>query len=400
MTPATLSIAQARHLALRAQGLAAGSNSVAAGGTRAQRNRVVRMVAELGAVQLDTISVLARSHELVAYSRLGALERSAIEAGYWSDPPNAFEYWSHAACILPLDSYPWFGFRRREFVARGYRWHDVPRQALKGVLKRLAAEGPLTANELGGAKAGAEWWNWSETKIAVEWLWDIGEVVVTRRVGWRRVYDLAERALPASLLELLPDDRACLTELVRRSGQTLGVGTTTDLADVHRLSSAQVRSVVAESGLVPVTVEGWPNGCYADPAALRSVDRPVTTATALLSPFDSLVWNRARTARLFGLEHRLEAYTPAAKRIHGYFAMPVLHKGELIARVDPGREGSTLVAKHVTFEVANGAVPRSAISGVATALKNASSWIGSTDIRIDRVTPDVARKPLLAALAR
>ncbi len=140
------------------------------------------MVHRIGAVQIDTISVLARSHELVAYARLGPVGRDRIERAYWHPRrAAAFEYWSHAACILPIEEWPYYAFRRRSFLARGLRWHDVPEQACKEVLARLRADGPLTATQLGGAKAGGPWWDWSEIKIAAEWLLDIGDVVCVRR---------------------------------------------------------------------------------------------------------------------------------------------------------------------------------------------------------------------------
>ena len=160
------------------------------------------MLRRVGAVQLDTISVLARSHELVAYARLGPVAASAVERGLLArGRPTTFEYWSHAACILPIEEWPYYAFRRRAFAARGQRWHQVSEEACAEVLGRLRAEGPLTATQLGGAKAGGPWWDWSETKIAVEWLLDTGQVVCVRRTGWRRVYDLPERVLPAELLE-------------------------------------------------------------------------------------------------------------------------------------------------------------------------------------------------------
>jgi uncharacterized protein YcaQ len=398
VTTFDITLVEARRLALRAQGLTSSSTRTDDAGPRAQRNAVRRVLDQLGAVQLDTISVLARSHELVAYARLGPIARHSVEGGYWSDPATAFEYWSHAACVLPISMFPWFAFRRREFRIRGKRWHDVPTSALKGILARLAAEGPLTTSELGGAKVGTDWWNWSDTKIAVEWLWDIGEVVVTRRTGWRRVYDLPERAIPAALLTPDPTDAECLAHLVGASGRTLGVATIADIADVHRLSTAQVRSVIGESGLVKVAVAGWPDNCYADPAALEQIGKPVRTPTTLLSPFDSLIWHRARTARLFGIEHRLEAYTPAAKRVHGYFAMPVLHRGQLIARVDPGREQATLVAKRVTFEPASDKAVVDSIDGVAAALRNAATWVGAMNIRVDQVTPPALAGRLRSAV--
>ena len=159
----TITPEEARRMTLRAQGL------LGATPWRATRSGVAAMLRRVGAVQLDTISVLARSHELVAYARLGPVPRQQIEQAYWhATRPAAFEYWAHAACILPLQQWPCFAFRRRAFRARGMRWHEVPEHACAEVLARLRAEGPLTATQLGGAKSGGEWWDWSEVKVAVE----------------------------------------------------------------------------------------------------------------------------------------------------------------------------------------------------------------------------------------
>ena len=383
---------EARRLQLRAQGLV-GRGFRRGGG-------VLGLLKGLGAVQLDTISVLARSHELVPYARLGAIGRGAVEAAYWGNgsggEPTGFEYWAHAASVLPLEDWPLFEFRRRAYRRRGWRWHKVPEGVTDDVLKRLRADGPLTTRELGGAKAGGDWWQWSDHKIAIEWLLDIGEVVCVRRVGWRRVYDLAERAVPARLLDQGLGDEECLTRLVRRAGRALGVGTRADLADYYRLKAEQVDAVVAASGLVPVRVRGWRNGAWADPEALAEPVRG-RHATTLLSPFDSLVWDRARTARVFGFEHRLEAYVPKARRVHGYFVMPLLAGGRLIGRVDPAREGRTLVARRVSFEpwaTRTAARTEASVAALRTALRQAASWVGCDDVRIERIHPVEAGKAL------
>ncbi|MCY0939099.1 winged helix-turn-helix domain-containing protein [Streptomyces sp. H34-S4] len=367
----SLSGDEARRIALRAQGFL---------GAPDRRGGVRGVLRHLGAVQLDTISVLARSHELVPYARLGAVGRSAVEASYWSDQ-HAFEYWSHAACILPIEEWPHFAFRRRARKARGHRWHvlEDKDRSTKTVLERLAAEGPLTSTELGGAKNGGEWFEWSETKIAVEWLLDIGEVVCTERRGWKRVYDLPERAVPGALLHDELDDRECMRRLVTLAGQSLGVGTRSDIADYHRLKATDFDAVVEDSGLVPVEVEGWSKSAWADPSALASVPRG-RHRTTLLSPFDSLVWERPRTERIFGFTHRLEAYVPKPRRIHGYFAMPLLAGGKLQGRVDPAREGTTLVVRQLSLTTPKAARP------MAEALREAATWVGCDTIRIDRAT--------------
>ena len=386
----SLSADEARRLALRAQGLL---------GAPDRRGGVRGVLRQLGAVQLDTISVLARSHELVPYARLGPVGRAAVEASYWGGD-TSFEYWSHAACILPVEEWPLFAFRRREFLARGHRWHRMQdsERSCAEVLARLRADGPLTATELGGAKRGGEWWDWSETKIAVEWLLDTGQVVCTRRRSWKRVYDLADRAVPSPLLDAEPDDAACLRQLLRQAGAALGVATAKDLADYHRLKSVQVTAALPESGLVPVRVQGWGRDgaaakAWADPAALDSEPRG-RHRTTLLSPFDSLVWDRARTERIFGLVHRLEAYTPKAKRLHGYFAMPLLVGGRLLGRVDPAREGRTLVARQVSLDS-----PKQ-VDALAAALTEAARWVGCDAVRVERLQDEGLRPALDKALSR
>ncbi|MFJ4617729.1 winged helix-turn-helix domain-containing protein [Streptomyces sp. NPDC088812] len=388
---AELSADEARRIALRAQGFL---------GSPDRRAGVRGVLRHLGAVQLDTISVLARSHELIPYARLGAVGRSTVEAAYWKPSPgtpaarpHAFEYWSHAACILPIEEWPHFAFRRRAYRNRPHWNHHLPEGTYDQVVKQLRTEGPLTATELGGAKRTSEWWDWSGTKVAVERALMYGEVVCVERRGWKRVYDLAERAVPADLLHDELDDGACLRRLVRLAGRSLGVGTRADIADYHRLKGDQVDAVIADSGLVPVTVEGWAKPAWADPEALRTPPRG-RHRTTLLSPFDSLVWERARTERLFGFTHRLEAYVPRQKRIHGYFAMPVLAGGRLVGRVDPAREGRTLVARQVTLDG-----PK-AVPAVARALVEAATWVDCTDVRVERVDAPDLREPLTHELTR
>ncbi|MEU7473755.1 crosslink repair DNA glycosylase YcaQ family protein [Streptomyces sp. NPDC044984] len=378
---------EARRIVLRAQGFL---------GAPDRRSGVRGVLRHLGAVQLDTISVLARSHELIPYARLGAVGRRTVEEAYWKQadrPPHAFEYWSHAACVLPIEEWPHFAFRRRAYRARPLWNHDLPDGTYDQVIKQLRAEGPLTATELGGAKRTSEWWDWSGTKVAVERALMYGEVVCVERRGWKRVYDLAERAIPAPLLHDELDDAECLRRLVRLAGRSLGVGTRADIADYHRLKGEQVDGVIADSGLVPVTVEGWSKPAWADPAALATPPRG-RHRTTLLSPFDSLVWERARTERIFGFTHRLEAYVPKPKRVHGYFAMPVLAGGRLVGRVDPAREGRTLVAKQVTLD------GRKAVPAVAQALVEAAGWVDCTDVRVERVDAPELREALTLELAR
>ncbi len=387
---------EARIITLQAQGMI---------GARTRAGGVAAMLRRVGAVQLDTISVLARSHELVAYARLGAIGRTAVERAYWHPrTAGAFEYWSHAACVLPAEEWPYYAFRRRAFIARGKRWHDNHKGLAAEILARLRSEGPLTATQLGGAKRGGPWWDWSDAKIAVEWLLDTGEAICVRRSGWRRVYDLPERVLPAELLKTVPTDAECLIHLAGVTGRALGIATRADLSDYQRVSNFATGKNAAglsaddaalAAGLIPVEISGGhanaPVRAWADMAAAEiATGRHRVT---LLSPFDSLVWDRKRTLRMFGFEHSLEAYVPREKRVHGYFTMPLLAGGRLVGRVDPAREGRTLIARQLTLDTQKAAEP------MARALAEAASWVGCDNVRLEQVNPAGLRPRLEAALS-
>jgi uncharacterized protein len=397
---------EARVLTLRAQGMLGPVRSGRGPGA------VSAMLRRIGAVQLDTISVLARSHELVAYSRLGAIPRRAIERAYWHPgTASAFEYWSHAACVLPVEEWPYYSFRRRAFRARGMRWHQSHEHVCREVLAKLRSEGPLNATQLGGAKNGGPWWDWSDTKIAVEWLLDTGEVICARRTGWRRVYDLPERVLPASLLDDDPTDAECLIHLAAATVRALGVATKSDLTDYQRLANfgsgrnaagLSADDAALAAGLIPVSIRdrgGAAVRAWADPAAIADLDAstglPATARhrVTLLSPFDSLVWDRKRTKRMFGFDHSLEAYVPKAKRVHGYYTMPLLAGGHLVGRVDPAREGKTLVARQLTLDTKRATGP------MARALISAAKWVGCANVKLERVNPPDAEPRLRAALS-
>jgi uncharacterized protein YcaQ len=420
----TLTPDDVRRMTLRAQGFL--------GATSWSRSRtgVATMLRRVGAVQLDTISVLARSHELVAYARLGPVSRQQIEQAYWhATKPDAFEYWAHAACVLPIEQWPYYAFRRRRFLAKGMRWHQVTPETCEKVLARLRAEGPLTATQLGGAKAGGPWWDWSDVKVAVEWLLDTGEVICSQRTGWRRVYDLPERVLPDSLLGPEPTDQECLAYLAGVTARALGVVTVADLVEYHRLNFLGARSPVdtrrllteaaLAAGLVPVALADVRTAgtraagpktvgtktaktaevkaqAWADPAALAeaSAGRRGRNRVTLISPFDSLIWDRKRTRLMFGFDHGLEAYVPKHKRIHGYYTMPLLAGGQLVGRVDPAREGKTLVARKVSLERAAAAEP------MAQALREAAAWVGCDDVRLEQIEPAQHASRLAAALSQ
>jgi uncharacterized protein len=392
---ADLSAAEARTLALHAQGFIGPADL-----------NVPAMLRRVGAIQLDTISVLARSHELVAYARLGPVGRPPVEAAYWGRPARAFEALAHAMCILPIELWPHFAARRRQSTRRTHPRRPLEARAMREVLAQLEARGPLTASDLGGSRSKAPrsknvWWHWSAEKIALERLLAVGTVVCVERRAWRRVYDLAERAIPARLRAKDEDDETCRTALIAHAADRLGVATVSDLRDYFGWPGAggmtlvQARAAIERAKLVRVTVEGWKTEAWAPRAALRALSAGIRGAqrTTLLSPFDSLIWDRPRTLRIFGFTHKFEAYVPAPDRVHGYFVMPVLANGTIVGRVDPGRDGTTLVAKRVSGDI--GAAPH-----IARALLEAARWVGCDDVKVVDARPAPFRAALSVAVRR
>jgi uncharacterized protein YcaQ len=350
------------------------------------------VLARLRGVQIDTISVLARSHELVAFARLGAVSRSVLAAAYWGPTAETFEYWSHAACVLPLELWPAYGLKRRALRERSRASGDRERRREESALLARLAEGPLTARELGGAKRGGQWWDWSPVKTTAESLLADGVLVCRTRRGFERVYDLAERAIPAELRELELDDAAGARALVESAGGALGVATVADLAAYHGLSQARVRAVVGDTALAPVRVAGWREGAYLAPGAEAALEPGRRGRTVMLSPFDSLLWDRRRLERLFSITYRLECYVPAPRRVVGYYAMPVLAGERLVALVDPRRDGATLRAEHVVL------LDERASASVAAALAEAATWVGCSSVTVARVTPAGAAPAVRAAV--
>jgi uncharacterized protein YcaQ len=397
--PDYISADHARQIAIRAQGLAL---------TNDRPKTVADVLRQTGAVQLDTISVLARSHELVAYARLGPVPRATIEAAYWSSPATAFEYFAHANCVIPMEDWPHFAFRRGQL--RAGVWPQLTGSPVLDEIKAALRDGPITASDVGGARKTAGWWNWSEAKQALELMFARGDVVCTTRHNWKRVYDLPERAIPAGLLARKPSAEESYLHLVRQGARALGIGTRRDIANYYMLLTSYVGrgldrkdlfdQAMEASGLVQVEVEGWDEPAFAHEDALKL--RPAKThRTTLLSPFDSLVWAeprvgggplRARTLRLFDYEMRFEPYVPKEKRVHGYFTMPLLANGTIAGHVDPAREGKTLIARNLSLH------DEGAVDDMASALREAAVWVGCDNVRLEKVTPRSAVAPLKRAL--
>jgi uncharacterized protein YcaQ len=383
---------EARHIAIEAQGLA-----VSAGRPRS----VTQVLRRVQGVQLDTISVLARSHELVAYARLGAVGRTAVEDAYWGEPARSFEYYAHANCIMPVDLWPYFAFRRKQ-LGRGV-WPSLVKTGMVDEVRARLRETPVTASDLGGARRStAGWWDWSDAKRALEVLYARGEVVCTMRRNWKRVYDLPERALRPELVAHEPTDEECYRHLVALAAKALGISTRRDLGRYFQLLVLHLgrsldrerlfRDALAHTELVPVEVEGWKDPAFVHPAFI-GLRRPRAHRTVLLSPFDSLIWERERTRRLFGYTFLLEAYKPKDQRVHGYFTMPLLTGGRIAGHVDPKRDGRTLIARNVSLHDA------AATGAMASALREAATWVGCDTVRIERVQPRALTGELKRALA-
>jgi uncharacterized protein YcaQ len=380
--PNTLSPSAARRVALAAQGFA---DRRPAAGVRVDVRHVRRALARAGVVQIDSVNVLVRSHELPLFSRLGLHSRTLLPRLAYGPRRELFEYWAHEASYVPVELHPLLRWRmaraRTEAWGRMARINRERPDLVRRVVAELADRGPLAASELSvGRRGTGSWWGWGEGKTALEWLLWSGEVTATGRgANFERTYDLTERALPPSVLAMpTPDEPGAKRELLRFAAARLGIGTARDLADYFRLRMPDARprltELVEEGTLLPVRVDGWREPAFLDRGAV--VPSRALQAWALLSPFDSLVWERARVERLFGMRLRLEVYTPAAKRVHGYYVLPFLLGEHLVARVDlkADRKSRRLLVLAAHAEPDH---PAGDVAGpLAAELGNLAAWLG------------------------
>ena len=350
------------------------------------------MLERLGLFQIDSVNVLTRAHYLPAFSRLGSYDRVLLERDAWGPrrQRRMFEYWAHEASLLPLDLHPALRWRmeradRGEIGYQGLRRFANERRAeAQAVLDRICAEGPLAAADLENGPSRSGWWEWSDTKHALEWLFWSGKITTaTRRGNFARVYDLPERVLPKAVLDLpTPDAASAQRTLIERSARALGVATAADLRDYYRLKPEEADHAIAaeaEAGtLVPVRVQNWSPKVWLHRDA--RVPRRIETA-ALLAPFDPLVWERSRAERLFEFRYRIEIYVPPGKRTYGYYVLPFLMGEALVARVDlkADRQAGALLARRITLEPgASGET----IDRLTTELDRVAAWLGLEDVRI------------------
>jgi hypothetical protein len=382
--PTEISLGEARRIVLAAQGFARARPS------RPTARHLVTDIDRLGLHQIDSVNVLARAHYLPAFSRLGAYDRDALDKLAWGrrSKRRLFEYWGHEASLLPLDLYPAMRWRMQLADRGEVGWGSLRafarerRNEAMETLQRIASEGPLAASDFETRKGGAGWWSWSHAKQALEWLFWAGHLTTaTRRRSFERVYDLPERVLPADIVEQPAlDERTAHRLLLARAAGALGVATATDLRDYFRLKPEPARDAIQDLVdsrlLVPVRVEGWKQTAYlhaqaAHPRAVR--------AAALVSPFDPLVWERSRTQRLFDFRYRIEIYTPADKRIHGYYVLPFLLGDRLVGRTDlkADRQRSRLVVGRTSFEPG---APADARNLLAEELSLLGKWLGLQEL--------------------
>ncbi|MDP8920772.1 MAG: winged helix-turn-helix domain-containing protein [Pseudomonadota bacterium] len=338
MAPRThLSLSQARRIALAAQGF---HEDRPAAPTRRHLSRVL---GRSHLLQIDSVNVLVRAHYMPLFSRIGAYDRGLLEtAAYHPRKRETFEYWGHEASLIRLDLHPLFRWRmerakRGDGVYGGLaRFGQEKRAFIEAVRREIETRGPMGAGDLSiGGKAQGSWWGWSDGKRALEWLFWAGLVTTATRRGFERIYDLPERALPSSILNLpTPSADEAQRELLRLSIRALGIASERCLRDYFRLEAqdakARIPELVEAGDLIPVTVEGW-GPVYLDPEA--RIPRRVE-ARALVSPFDPIVWERTRTERLFDFRYRIEIYTPAEKREFGYYCLPFVLGEKVVARVD------------------------------------------------------------------
>ncbi len=381
---AKLSARQARRIALAAQGLAAPRPT---GPVTTRRLRA--LIGALGAVQIDSVNVLTRAHYLPAFSRLGPYPRELLEAQAWGRKPSLFEYWGHEASLMPVALQPLLRWRM-ERARAGETWTGLARfgrerrDYIDQVLARIEREGPLTGGDFADGPRQAGWWNWSNGKAALEWLFWAGLIATKTRRGFERVYDLTERVLPRAIVEApTPSEADAHRALLRIAARALGVATEGDLRDYFRMPVAGARARLGElveaGDLESVSVEGWRQGAYLTPGA-RLPRR--AKAAALLSPFDNLIWRRERAMRLFGARIRLEIYTPAHKRQHGYYVLPFLLGDKIAARVDlkADRQGGVLKVQAAHLEP--GADAAETALALAAELILMAGWLGLSDVAV------------------
>ncbi len=387
MPPADLSLAEARRIALAAQGFA----DPAPRGV-VDRRLLRRVFGRVGLIQIDSVNVVVRSHYLPTFSRLGPYDREVLERAAYGRDPILFEYWGHEASLLPVELYPLLRWRM-ERAKRGLdTWgrislmiRDEP-ETLKRLRAAVAERGPISAGGFEGARGKGSWWGWSEVKIGLEALFWCGDITTAYRKGFERVYDLPERVLPRAVLDApAPSEEDAHRELIRIAARATGIASERDLRDYFRLDVAGARAGVAELAdageLQRVQVHGLRGDRYLarDARLPRRVD-----ARALLSPFDSLVWERTRNRELFDFDFRLEIYTPQHKRVHGYYVLPFLLGDRLVARADLKHDRQAGILRAHAIHLEPHAKRADVLPALRDELTEMATWLGADHVALPR----------------
>lgn len=392
-----LSATQARRLAIAAQGLARPRPT-----GRIDARHLRRAIDDVGLLQLDSVNVFSRSHYMPVFSRLGPYPREALDRLAWHADGGAkrgragkrelIEYWGHEASLLPVELQPLLRWR----MARAEKLTEKPArllaaekpELLESVLRTVRERGPIRAAEVATPvrRPGNPWFNWSEGKIALDYLFFAGSVCAAHRVRFERYYDLPERVLPEIVLDApTPAEDEAQRQLVLIAAARLGVATEPDLGDYFRLpraeSKARVAELVESGALTPTRVEGWSACAYVNAGRLPN---PAREARTLLSPFDPLVWSRPRTERLFGFRYRIEIYTPAAKRVHGYYVLPFLLGDRLVARVDLKSDRRAGVLRVLGAFAEPAAEPDAVAPELADELQLLAGWLELEEVSVAR----------------
>lgn len=390
------SLKQARRLALAAQGFSGRQPPALVKATH-----VNRLIERLGVLQIDSVNALVRSHYLPLFSRLGQYSPALLEHAAWSQGRrrSLFEYWGHEASLLPMALYPLLRWRMARaqqgqgIYAQMARFGRERQAVIQRVLKTVEQQGALGAGSLSTREERAgPWWDWSDEKHALEWLFAAGLVTVAGRRGFERLYDLPDRVIPDAILNTQVSEAEAQRGLLLHSATALGVGTEKDLRDYFRLDPADSRIRLAElveaGQLLSCRVQDWKQPAYCLPAP--TVPRKVP-ASALLSPFDSLIWERSRTERLFDFRYRLEIYTPQHKRVYGYYVLPFLHNERIAARVDLRAERAhSRLAVHAVHEEAPG-LDEEGMQALAVNLRQMADWLGLQQVQLNCQRPSADR---------
>lgn len=395
-----LTQAGARAVMLAAQGLHGRPAK------KATKLDVLRAVRRMGALQIDTIHVVARSPYLVLWSRLGDYEPRWLEDLLAEG--KLFEYWSHEACFLPAEDYPLYRHRMLDAESQGWHysrpWVESHRREVESLLALIRERGAVRSAdfERTDGKAGG-WWEWKTEKRALEMLFTAGELMVARRQNFQRVYDLRERVLPSWHDDRLPPVEAARRELALKAVRALGLTTARWVADYFRTPKREtldtVSALAREGALVTAEVEGWDAPALFHPENRRLIresaaGRVEPGLTTLLSPFDPLVWDRERARAVFGFDYRLECYTPAPKRRYGYFVLPILRRGALVGRLDAKahRKEGVFEVKSIHLEPGVG-VCDELLGDVAAAIRECAAWHRTPEVVVRQSEPkDVAAR--------